>query len=550
MPKRRKKRTLEQADAHLLVPGLKQAATTDATVEDCLHELEGAGAAAQPSTSATSFVSSPAEDDEPKATSETADLCCEPGFASFPMTREQKERIQRWNRAFHLWQSSGTYTAGLLPSFDVELTRSFKVQQLSTFVLDACKGLKMPAFERWLIDTKLEEIYTASDPILTDGASLRCQSSQRLVEEILETGMPRDRAEKLVRELCRRTEAAVREVKQQMQLHDGRVPLKKGDRIDLEGRGEKDVLTLVYHRKKKWKKPFCVKINAMHYDKLRDMFLRVQKQAGQTIRLVDVAGKPTKATHAFHLILMVLLLRYSSLAGGQLLLDMRGGGMQGAVHGEVFQVLRETFSSGPLFECFASPLNAYLPSFGSAFANDLDYFFGSLGNFLELEVKGGCCEANPPFCPGMMNAMTYRIERNLAQADKRGNALSFVVIVPSAGDESSVRAAAKRFGGESLKRMTTSPRCRLHILLKAKEHGYVEGAQHMRPTRYKESLYDTSVVLLQSEKARSQELDEQRLEEKIRSAFASRHKEEVNKRRKLDETRYKEKTDESDSSSL
>jgi len=463
-----------------------------------------------------------------------------------------------------LWQKTGKYTAGLLPSFDVEVTRHFKVQALSSFLLDSCdQKLKMPAFERWLIDSKLEERQRQggsaavaaninSDPVLCADVTVAYESSQRLLEEIRETGLARPQAKRLVQDLCRRTQTAVREMHHQHAL-GSRLPLKKGDRIDLEGRAP--VLTLVYHRKKQWAKPFCIKLNSTHYDKLRDMFERVHRQCdndgeSSLLRWTE-AGKPTKLTHAFHEILMVLLLRYSSLSGGQLLMDLRGGGMQGAIHGEVFRVLAECFPHGPLLEAFGSPLNAYLPlSFGSAFPEDLDWHFGSIGSFLDVTVAEGCCEANPPFSPGMMNAMAERIEHNLAQADERQSALTFVVIVPNAGSDSNddngddavadgdapppqPRAAAKRFGGLSLKRMTTSARCRLHILLPAKEHGYVEGAQHMRPTRFKSSLYDTSVIVLQSKRARKEEaLDKVLLERKIREAFASRHEAEVEQRKR------------------
>lgn len=379
-----------------------------------------------------------------------------------------------------------------------------------------------------LIDSKLEERHhhvAFSDPVLSGSVVLEFESSQRLVEEIRETGTPRVDAKKIVQDLCRRTNTAVNEIAQQHNLHAGRTPLKKGDRIDLEG--HEPVYTLVYHRKK-WKKPFCIKLNSSHYDKLREMFTRVH---GNGLRFTE-SGKPTKLTHAFHLLLMVLLIRYSSLSGGQLLLDLRGGGMQGAVHGQVFSVLRQMFADEPLLECFGSPLNAYLPSFGSAFPVDLDWHFGSIGSFLEETILEGCCEANPPFSPGMMSAMYARIEFNLAQADDREAELTFVVIVPNAGDaKDSQRAAAKRFGGISLQKMMTSSRCRLHILLPAKEHGYVEGAQHMRPTRYKESLYDTSVILLQSKQAQRRELNKALFEAKIREAFASRHRDEVERRK-------------------
>ena len=470
-----------------------------------------------------------------------------------PLSRTNRDRILTWNRAMSLWQTTGKYTTGLLPSFDVEVKRHFKVQALSTFLLESCPELKMPAFERWLIDTKLEEIQrnqASSDPVLCLVEGMASNASQRLLEEICETGMTRPNAKKLVIDLCRRTGAAHREIAQQIDLHAGGTPLKKGDRIDLEGSG-KPVLTLVYHRKQ-WAKPFCIKLNATHYNKLQAMVQCVHEQSQSDsdqqrppLRWID-AGKPTKLTHAFHELIMVLLLRYSSLSGGQLLLDLRGGGMQGAVHGQVFRVLAEFFPKGPLLECFGSPLNAYLPSFGSAYWDDLDWHFGSVGSFLSAAIDEGCCEANPPFSPGIMSAMTDRIDQNLARADTSRKALTFVVIVPHAGEDGDhQRAAAKRFGGTSLKRMLANEHCRLHVLLPAKEHGYVEGAQHMRPTRFKASLYATSVIILQSNKARKQVLDVELLETKIRKAFVSQHEAEVEgRRRKRDASVIRESREE------
>ena len=460
-----------------------------------------------------------------------------------PLSQSNRDRIQTWNRAMRTWQTTGKYTAGLLPSFDLEVKRHFKVQALSSFLLESCPGLKMPAFERWLIDAKLEETQrnqASLDPVLSL-VRLENNASQRLLEEICETSMTRFEAKKLVLDLCRRTATAHREISQQRDLHASCTPLKKGDRIDLEGVG-KPVLTLVFHRKQ-WAKPFCIKFNATHYDKLRAMFVRVHVQShGDTSDSYQSplqwteAGKPTKLTHAFHELLMVLLLRYSSLSGGQLLLDLRGGGMQGAIHGQVFRVLAEFFPKCPLLECFGSPLNAYLPTFGSAFWDDLDWHFGSFGSFLSETIDEGCCEANPPFSPGMMTVMADQIDHNLARADDNKKALTFVVIVPHAGDDDDQqRAAAKRFGGKSLRRMLTHEQCRLHILLPAKDHGYVEGAQHMRPTRFKASLYATSVIILQSKKARKQPLVTELFEKRIREAFASRHEAEVEgRKRKLD----------------
>lgn len=86
------------------------------------------------------------------------------------LSSDQRNRIAIWNRAMQIWQSSGSYTPGLLPSFDVEVARHFKVQSLSSYLLEACEGLKMPAFERWYDESLkfkfalLETLFTFATP--------------------------------------------------------------------------------------------------------------------------------------------------------------------------------------------------------------------------------------------------------------------------------------------------------------------------------------------------------------------------------------------------
>ena len=81
-------------------------------------------------------------------------------------------------------------------------------------------------------------------------------------------------------------------------------------------------------------KPFVVKINSTHYTKLRKMFDAVHP------------SQDSNTIHIFHHLLFVLLLRYSSLAGGHLLNDLRGGGMQGSVNQDVFAFLDEVQREG------------------------------------------------------------------------------------------------------------------------------------------------------------------------------------------------------------
>jgi hypothetical protein len=514
-------------------------------VDSCLREMEALSGIVMPTAVAalagasdTKKLKAVAEERIQQFVSVNAsenDLLWDPSLgSSHALSNDLTERIASWNAAFTLWSSRGTYTPGLLPSFETEVTRHFQVEGLSKYLLSECKGLKMPAFERWLLDSKIEERSRAdkdlsvnpSDAVLSYSEP-HFQASQRLSEEMRETGMPLAEVKKIIKELCRKITAAVVEVSTQSRRFAHKIPLKKGDRIVLEPHDK--IYSLLYHCKK-WKKPFCIRVAASHYDKLRDMFLRVhnhQAASSCAVKLTE-SGKATMALHAFHYLIMTLLLRYSSLSGGQLLLELRGGGMQGAIHAKAFRVLRETFREGPIFECFASPLNAYCPTFASAFP-DIDWHFGSSGDFMtQPHFTRGVMEANPPFTPGVMSAMVDRIENCMSEANRQKRSLTFAVIVPTVSDDVTGAASVKMFAAPSFRRMTLSSSCRQHIVLAAREHGYIAGAQHLRLTKFKYSIFDTSVIILQSDAARSAPIDND-FEAKLRDSFASLHLTEATK---------------------
>lgn len=79
------------------------------------------------------------------------DVLYDPDLPTRSMSSALRERISVWNRSLNAWQKSPSScnTGLILPSIDVEVARHFKVQALSSFLLEACKELKMPAFERW-----------------------------------------------------------------------------------------------------------------------------------------------------------------------------------------------------------------------------------------------------------------------------------------------------------------------------------------------------------------------------------------------------------------
>eukprot|EP00956_Cyclotella_meneghiniana_P035648 scaffold116853_cov21-Cyclotella_meneghiniana.AAC.1 len=151
----------------------------------------------------------------------------------------------------------------------------------------------------------------------------------------------------------------------------------------------------------------------------------------------------SQVDHAFHAIVFAMIIRYSSLSGGQQLNDLRGGGMQGAIHNEVFDCLTEWFGSDGV-ECFASPFNSNLSRYYSAFSSpDIDGHFGSYGNFFgcsndakEFLRDGYWYELNPPFSPGVMDKMAERIDDLLDYASEQCMKVTFIVIVPTVRNES------------------------------------------------------------------------------------------------------------------
>ena len=662
-----KKRKHQQAEAAVkLLDGLVNlGSNNNGSIEDCLDELEqpppSSIASAATTTTTASNISShgnnkiahgdsnrldPAPDSSGSGLSPLTAPCQSAVLASSaPVSLLQESlvvgersnkwfhslhnRIREWNASFQLWQESGRYTPGLLPSFDLELSRHFKVLELSTYLLDACPNLRMPSFERWLIDCKLEEeeeikikmervntqqynkeekkkkkkqlrksrhrpggddeeddnntpptVATGSDPILASCPSI-LPASDRLVHEIVHASRQTscndsskvislndddtDDARRIVKELCRRTSTAVQELVQKRRQSHQQSPLQKGDRIVLEEPTKEDseegnssstvvVVDLVYHRKR-WKQPFRIRLNECHYKRLEQLFLHTHGLSS-----LDTADKgPPKSTgggkratrHILHLIVMTLTLRYSSLSGGQLLNDLRGGGMQGAIHEHVFAVIQQAFSSPqrllPILEGFASPFNHVCVNYASAFVEDVDFHFGAAHNFWNLNLdslpRDFVCELNPPFAPALMNKLANFLTNDLLPVGESNmQAISFLVIVPTVNNKQSNSSQladedtlppAKRFAQSSFQRLVSSAFCSLHIVLEERKHGYIEGAQHLRPTRYKESQYDTSVILLQTSMARKS-FNPNSLsifEANVRRASASLHDEELASRR-------------------
>lgn len=208
-----------------------------------------------------------------------------------------------------------------------------------------------------------------------------------------------------------------------------------------------------------------VKLSHAHYRKLRDLYERHQS--------VSTTSDPS-ALRAFELALFSLLLRYDSLDGG---------GFQAALNEEVFDVLLARF--GCQMECFASPLNCRYGRFCSAFA-DTDAPFGSVGSFFDFAPRAGCFEANPPFIPQLIKRMADHMTALLEAAD---GPLAFIIIIPAWTDTRGWQQLhASRFNQH-------------HERIPQRAHGYCEGKQHMRATRWRIASFDTSVFFWQNAQA-------------------------------------------------
>ena len=564
-----------------------------------------------------------------------------------------------------------------IPNLRVELARHLQVETLSIFLLQSCPGLRMPTFERWLLDSKLEEsdrMQTIADdwaadpscklqfknqkkkygraalhseesatqgredarrikesrilleaekstnhhdPILPGNPLETDPSSTRLVDEIIATSVKRNdksdettttkqNAEQIVSELLSRCSDAVKEV-QQLQNRFGmyqkfgfgkkkrtknsgcsssglvRVEWPVVDESTTTKTSSPDnvnsVCSLSYITTKKKSsstnstsdnkdeaqkktKPFITKINGQHYHKLRRLFDKTY------LFTDDSSVTKEQMTNAFHAALFAIVIRYSTLAGAQQLNNLRGGGMQGAIHDTVFECFAKWFgtsSHGSGIECFASPFNANMTHYYSAFRSpDIDGFFGSQGDFFHLDAKSlrpGWYEVNPPFSPGVMQKMANRLMELLDVARGREIDVTFIVVIPSCqigsnnrkkdGQDASIAKKKKKKhkhddGGEDEQSNTNAlthaihhgalssfnmlmNNCSSHIVLSKRDHGYVEGSQHLRPTQFKESQYDSSVIVIRSKSCA--EIETEAFEADLREAFKSRHLVELQHRR-------------------
>ena len=158
--------------------------------------------------------------------------------------------------------------------------------------------------------------------------------------------------------------------------------------------------------------------------------------------------------------IFTMALRYDSLSGCKC-------AYQAALPPPVMDLLKSEL--GCAHECFASPLNQYLGSFCSAFA-DSDAAFGSAGSFFDFHPSEGSFECNPPFDARSIDACLDHVLGLLRASGEPP--LSFVVTVPTLeGTHTDSEGSAFR-GLEAFKSAA--------VEVRAKDHSYRMGLQHRR----------------------------------------------------------------------
>ncbi|CAE8603869.1 unnamed protein product [Polarella glacialis] len=419
----------------------------------------------------------------------------------------------------------------------LEIQVAVSVHRLRKRLAELCKasGLKAKlrplTFERWRFASKWEEGMASSAPKDTgkkrkrsagSGSSSHpvlpghvpagrtCSADKDLATELQRQGLSSEAASSAAREVRRESLRLAAEVCKtahrvssgkslpapllKARFHRHSVDLVSGIHLVKLSRAAYGKLALLHRRyaKPEERAPPELKVEPPEQEEGAAEELEASLgEAGQDGSLESRARLP------LHLRLFAMLLRYKTL---------RGHGFQAAVGRPVWQALQQRLALG--CECFASPLNAFLPAFGSAFP-DVDAPFGSRGSFFQFRPLSGSFAANPPFVHSIMDAMADHLTDLLqASASKGDHALSFAVFVPGWRECAGFAALA------------ASPFLKRLVLVAADDHGFADGASHQRQDPYRRSPYDTACFFLQTDKAARQWPVTDEVEAELRRAFA------------------------------
>jgi len=233
-------------------------------------------------------------------------------------------------------------------------------------------------------------------------------------------------------------------------------------------------LTLAYIDVATSRPLYTIPLNLTHWHKL----VRLYRTATHSSPYTDTTEQHYTADFLHRT--FALLARYDTIGGA---------GYQAAMPEPAFDYLTSAYAVST--ECFASPLNCYLPNFHSAFP-DTDAWYGSHGSFFALRCTDGSYESNPPFLELNMCCNALMVLLLLERAEHAGAALQFVVVWPGWDDTP----------GYTL--LVDSGYCRRFLSLGKHEHTYKEGFQHRSSQLYRSSQAKSFVFWMQTSEAMRQ----------------------------------------------
>jgi hypothetical protein len=148
--------------------------------------------------------------------------------------------------------------------------------------------------------------------------------------------------------------------------------------------------------------------------------------------------------------------------------DLGDEGCQRAVPERALQVLAREFHA--THECCASISNVNSLTFNTGHQH-ADAPFGSAGSFMYSCALRGSAECNPPFVELPMFAIMLRAEALLARAERLGQPLSIICVLPDWRD--------RELGSPAIQTAVTSPFRRALVELAPSQHVYEHGIQQV-----------------------------------------------------------------------
>jgi len=349
---------------------------------------------------------------------------------------------------------------------------------------------------RWMMLSKIDEV-APRDPVLP------CTSTGdvELAADLTRSGLEASAASRVAAAVSSASRAMVEESLERVRVQTDR---DRDEAMAVDVAWNDDAVTLRWGGQR-------LSLSDAHYRRLRSLYerhtaslplLHSHNEAYSDHQNEDVGSK-ARHEALFHRRLFALVSRYEAVGAA---------GYQAALPSAVWPLLVDHL--GISGELFASPLNASLDRFCSAYA-DTDSWFGSLGSAFALEddmflSQDMAFEVNPPFVEALMVRLVERLHRLLRSSS---HALAFVLFVPLSADAASYRA------------LSQSPYVQAPLLeLPRLGHAYREGAQHrsaIHAAAHRLALHASALIVLQNEHAQRLWPWTTALADRIKQAFAA-----------------------------